>query len=131
VGALGRDEDLERAFESAVRQKAGGVVVGLDTLLQTYRKPIVDLAARHRLPAIYQAREFVEAGGLIVYAVSYPHMYRRAASYVDRILKGAKPGALPIEQPSRFELVINLGAARALGLTIPRALLARADEVLE
>jgi putative ABC transport system substrate-binding protein len=131
VGALGRDEDLERAFESAVRQQAGGVVVGLDTLLQTYRKPIVDLAARHRLPAIYQAREFVEAGGLIVYAVSYPHMYRRAASYVDRILKGAKPGALPIEQPSRFELVINLGAARALGLTIPRALLARADEVLE
>jgi putative ABC transport system substrate-binding protein len=91
---------------------------------------IVDLAAKHHLPAIYASREFVDAGGLMTYGVSYPYLYRRAATYVDKILKGAKPADLPIEQPMKFELVINLKTAQALGLTIPPSVLFQADEVL-
>ena len=87
--------------------------------------------ARNRLPAVYPAREFVEAGGLIAYAVNYPDLYFRFASFVDRIFKGAKPAELPVEQPSKFELVINLKTARALGLTIPQSLLLRADELIQ
>jgi putative ABC transport system substrate-binding protein len=92
---------------------------------------VVGLAAQHRLPAIYASREFVDAGKLISYAVSYPDLYYRAASFVDKIIKGAKPGDLPVEQPTKFELVINLKTAKALGLTIPPSLLLRADQVLE
>jgi putative ABC transport system substrate-binding protein len=123
--------DFGRAFDAAITQRAGALVVGLDTLTQVNHRPIVDLAAKHRLPAIYGAREFVDAGGLIAYGVSYPDLYRRAATYVDKILKGAKPADLPVEQPTKFELVVNLKTAKALGLTIPPSLLQRADEVIQ
>jgi putative ABC transport system substrate-binding protein len=91
----------------------------------------VDLAASHRLPAIYASREFVDAGGLMTYGVSYPDLYRRAAAYVDKILRGARPADLPIQQPTKLELVINLKTAKALGLTISESFLLRADEVIE
>jgi putative ABC transport system substrate-binding protein len=126
-----RAEDLERAFEAAVKQRANAIVVGQDGLMQANGKHIVELAAKHRLPAIYSASDYVEDGGLIGYGVSYPDLYRRAASYVDKIMKGTKPGDLPIEQPTKFDLVINRNAAKTLGITIPPALLARADRVIE
>jgi ABC-type uncharacterized transport system substrate-binding protein len=105
--------------------------VALDGLTQANRQLIIDLAAKHRLPAIYGSGEFAHAVGLITYSVNDPHQYYRAATYVDKILKGAKPGDLPIEQPTQFELVINLKTAKALGLTIPPSLLQRADKVIE
>jgi putative ABC transport system substrate-binding protein len=123
--------DLAGAFDAAVKQRAGALVVGLDALTWANHRPIVDLASKHRLPAMYGGREFVDAGGLIAYGVSYPHLYHRAASFVDKILKGAKPADLPVEQPTKFELVINLKTAKALGLTIPQSLLARADEIIQ
>jgi putative ABC transport system substrate-binding protein len=95
-----------------------------------HQQTIVDLVARNRLPAAYPAREYVEAGGLIAYAVNYPDLYFRFASFVDKIFKGAKPGDLPVEQPTKFALVINLKTAKALRLTIPQSLLLRADEVI-
>ena len=124
-----KPDDLGPAFDGAIRQRADAVVVGLDTLTQANQRLIVDLAAKHRLPAIYASSEF--AGGLVIFGVNYPDSYRRAASYVDKILKGAKPGDLPVEQPTKFELVINLKTAKALNLTIPPSLLARADQVIE
>ena len=123
--------DLGRAFELAVRQRVDALVIGADGLTQMHQQTIVDLVARNRLPAAYPAREFVEAGGLIAYAVNYPDLYFRFASFVDKIFKGAKPGELPVEQPTKFELVINLKTAKALGLTIPQSLLQRADQVIE
>jgi putative ABC transport system substrate-binding protein len=95
------------------------------------RGRLVDLAAKNRLPVVYTARESVDAGGLMAYGPSVPDLFRRSATYVDKILKGAKPGDLPIEQPTKFELIINLKTARALGLTIPPSLLQRADQVIE
>jgi putative ABC transport system substrate-binding protein len=124
-------DDLGRAFELAVRQHVDGLVIGFDGLTQMQQQPILDLVTRNRLPTVYPAREFVKAGGLIAYSVDYPDLYFRMAGLVDKILKGAKPADLPIEQPSRFELVINLKTAKALGLTIPPSLLLRADQVIE
>ena len=124
-------EDFAPLFDAAGRERADGVLVGQDGLLQANRKLIAELAANHRLPAIYVSMDFIDAGGLIAYGPSYPDLYRRAARYVDKILKGAKPGDLPIEQPTKLDLVINLKAAKALGLAIPQSLLLRADEVIQ
>jgi putative tryptophan/tyrosine transport system substrate-binding protein len=123
--------DLDRALELAARQRVDALVIGADGLTQMHQQTIVDLLARNRLPAAYPAREFVEAGGLIAYAVHYPDLYFRFASFVDKIFKGAKPGELPVEQPTKFELVINLKTAKALGLSIPQSILLRADEVIQ
>lgn len=123
-------EDIRHAFEQAGRQHVEAVLIGFDGVTQVSRKAIVDLAARSKLPAVYPAREFVEAGGLIAYAVNYPNLYFRFASYADRIFKGADPADLPVEQPTKFELVINLKTAKALGLAVPKSLLLRADEVI-
>src|SRR6266545_3934688 len=124
-------EDLSPAFDAAVKQRADAVLlIGLGPVIQSNVHRVVELAARHRLPSVFTSREFVVAGGLMAYGVSYPDSYRRAASYVDKIFKGAKPGDLPIEQPTKFELVINLKTAKALGLTIPQTLLLRADQVI-
>jgi putative ABC transport system substrate-binding protein len=123
--------DLGRAFERAVRKHIDALLIGADGLTQMHQQALVGLVARNRLPAAYPAREFVEAGGLIAYAVNYPDLYFRFASFVDKIFKGAKPGELPVEQPTKFELVINLKTAKALGLTIPQTVLLRADEVIQ
>jgi ABC transporter substrate binding protein len=130
--AVDHDEgDLSRAFELAVRQHVDGLVIGADGLTQMHQQTIVDWLARNRLPAVFPAREFVEAGGLIAYAVNYPDLYLQLATFVDKIFKGTKPGELPVQQPTKFELVINLKTAKALGLEIPPTLIARADEVIE
>jgi putative ABC transport system substrate-binding protein len=122
---------ISRAFELAVTKGIEALLVGLDALSQEHSRLISDFAARQRLPTIYASREFVEAGGLISYGVNYPDLYRRAAGVVDKIFKGARPGNLPVEQPSKFELVINLRSAKAIGLTLSPMLLARANEVIE
>src|SRR5215211_3327899 len=114
--------DLGPAFELAVRQHVDGLVVGADGLTQMHQQSIIELVARNRLPAVYPAREFVEAGGLIAYAVNYPDLYLRLASLIDKIFRGAKPGDLPVEQPTKFELIINSNTAKTLGLTIPPTL---------
>lgn len=123
--------DLEDAFASMAEAQAEGVVVLADLLFNQHRDRLVALAAEYRLPAVYYAREFVEAGGLMSYAPSFRNQFRQAASYVDKILKGADPADLPIERASRFELIINLKAADALGIELPHSLLVRADEVIE
>jgi putative ABC transport system substrate-binding protein len=120
-------EQIEPAFAEAVRQGAQGLIVGIETLAQSNRKAIVELATKHRLPAMYSAREFVEEGGLASYGVSYPDLYYRAAGYADRILKGAAPGTLPVERPAKFAFAVNRQAAKALDITIPPDLLLRAD----
>ena len=124
------EEDLRRAFDLAVARNVDAMIVGADGLTQLHQREIIAALARTRLPAVYPAREFVEAGGLIAYGVSYPELYRRFARYADAIFKGAKPADLPVEQPARFELVINAGTAKALGLALPQSLLLRADEVI-
>jgi putative ABC transport system substrate-binding protein len=124
-------EDFEAAFAAATEGKAGALVAFDDSLTLQYRSRIVALAAASRLPTMYGYREFPDEGGLISYGANLSAPYRLAAKYVDKVLKGAKPADLPVEQPSKFELVINLKTATALGLTIPPALLARADEVIE
>jgi putative ABC transport system substrate-binding protein len=122
-------DDIVRGFDQVSTGDA--IVVGLEAVTQLHRKTIAELAAKNRLPAIYGGREFVEAGGLMFYGPSFTDMYRRAATYVDKIFKGAKPADLPVEQPTKFELVINGRAAKALGLAVPVGLLLRADEVIE
>ena len=112
-----KPEDIGPAFDAAIAQRIDALAVGNDSVFIASRLPVVELAAKHRLPAIYATREFVDAGGLLSYAAHYPDLYRRAASYVDKIFKGAKPGELPVEQPTKLELVINIKTAKALGLT--------------
>jgi putative ABC transport system substrate-binding protein len=121
---------LDVAPEAAVRKRADAVVVGIDGLVQANRGPIAAALTRRRLPAISRAREFVDAGGLLSYGVHYADLYRRAAAYVDKVLRGVHPADLPVEQPTKFELVINLRTAHALGLNIPPSLLQRADQVI-
>jgi putative ABC transport system substrate-binding protein len=122
---------IERAFRDMVRGRTDAVLTLADAFLWSQRAQIVALATRHRLPGIYPEAEFAEAGGLLAYGPKVPDNFRRAATYVDKILKGAKPADLPVEQPTKFELVINLKTAKALGLTIPPAVLARADDVIQ
>jgi len=124
-------EDIPRAFERVTQQGVDGLLVGPDAITQQHRGLIASLAERQRLPTIYASREFVEAGGLMSYGVSYPDLYRRAAGMVDKIFKGAKPGNLPVEQPVKFELVINGKTAKAIRIKIPSVVLDRADEVIE
>jgi putative ABC transport system substrate-binding protein len=125
-------EEFEGAFETMTRKRAAAVLVLADPLTAFHRTRLADLAAKRRLPVMYGGtRAFVEAGGLMSYWANEADLFRRVASYVDRILKGAKPADLPIEQPTRFELIINLKTAKALGLTIPSSLLRRADEVIQ
>jgi putative ABC transport system substrate-binding protein len=128
---VGSPDDFASAFSAMTQKRADAFVVLPSPLLFTERRRIVELAARHRLPGMYQASEFVELGGLMAYGASIPDLFRRSATYVDRILKGAKPGDLPVEQAIKFDLAINLKTAKALGLTIPPSLLLRADQVIE
>jgi putative ABC transport system substrate-binding protein len=124
-------DDLPGAFAAMQRERAQALVVQITPFSADNARRIVELAAQYRLAAMYDVRSFVDAGGLVSYGPSLPEMFRRAAFYVDRILKGAKPADLPIEQPRKFELVINMKTARALGLSIPQSLLVRADQVIE
>jgi putative ABC transport system substrate-binding protein len=130
VEARGADE-FARAFSDMSSAHAGGLTVLPSNRFLREHKGLVDLAARNRLPAVYTSREFVDAGGLMSYGANEPDLFRRAATYVDKILKGAKPGDLPVEQPTQFELVINLKTAKDLGLTIPPSVLARADDLIK
>jgi putative ABC transport system substrate-binding protein len=122
---------LDSAFAAMTKEHAAALLVLTDSMFLGQQRRIADLAARSRLPALYSQREFVEAGGLVSYGPSLIDMFRRAAAHVDKILRGVKPGDIPVEQPTKFELVINLKTAKALGLTIPQSLLLRADEALE
>jgi ABC-type uncharacterized transport system substrate-binding protein len=124
-------KDIDAAFRAANKQQADAILVLGSAVLLSRRRQVVDLAIKSQLPAIYRNLEFVEDGGLMAYGVSIPDLFRRAATYVDKILKGANPGDLPIEQPKKFELVINLKAAKQIGLTIPPTVLARADKVIK
>ena len=124
-------DQLDSAFVTMTKEHAAALLVLTDSMFVGQRHRIVDLAAKSRIPAIYCQKEFVVVGGLISYGPSLLDMFRRAAPHVDKILKGAKPGDMPIEQPTNFELVFNLKTAKALGLTIPQSLLLRADEVIQ
>jgi putative ABC transport system substrate-binding protein len=124
-------ENLDRAFSDMTRARAGALTVLPSGVFNNERRRLVDLAAKNRLPAVYPWRESVDAGGLMSYGPNVADSLRRAATYVDKILKGAKPGDLPVEQPTKFELVINVKTAKALGLTIPQLVLGRADHVVE
>jgi putative ABC transport system substrate-binding protein len=124
-------KDIEAGFRAASKERSDAVLVLNSAILISQRKQIADLAVNNRLPAIYPQNEYVENGGLMSYGVSFIDLHRRAATYVDKILKGAKPADLPVEQPTKFELVINLKAAKQIGLTIPQKVLGRADKVIK
>jgi putative tryptophan/tyrosine transport system substrate-binding protein len=128
---LREPDDIEPAFDAVLRERAQGLIVGMDTLTQVAAERIVALAAKDRLPAIYASKDFIDAGGLIFYGVNYPALYWRAAAYVVKILQGANPADLPVEQPTRLSLIVNIKAAKALGLTVPASILILADEVIE
>ena len=123
--------EIEKAFSAMARGKAGAVIVAADSFFTQQRRQIAELAAKNRLPTISEYREYAEAGGLMSYGSNRPEQFRRAATYVDKILKGTKPGDLPVEQPTKFELIINGRTAKALGLKIPQSLLISADKVIE
>ena len=123
-------KDIETAFREASKGHADAVLVLASQLVTSHPKQFAELAAKNRLPAIYWSPEFVEAGGLMAYSVSITDLFRSAATYVDKILKGAKPADLPVQQPTKFEFIINLKAAKKIGLTIPPNVLARADKVI-
>ena len=129
--AVGVAEDLDAAFATLVKDRPQALIILADRIFLHNRARLMDFATQNRLPGVYAYRELVEAGGLMSFGPSYEDLHRRAATYVDKILKGAKPADLPIEQPTKFNLVINRRAAEALGLTIPGSILARADEVIE
>jgi putative ABC transport system substrate-binding protein len=124
-------QEIERAFSVMARERAGAVIVAIDAFFIQQGRQIADLAAKHRLPSMSGSREYVEAGGLMSYGQNLADNFRRAATYVDKILKGAKPGDLPVEQPTIFELFISRKTAKALGITIPQSILVRADRVIE
>ena len=126
-----RAQDITPAFDALVEAHADVLYVCTDPLLNTYRIRVNTLALAARLPTIHGLREYVEAGGLMSYGPNLPDLLRRAADFVDKILRGAKPADIPVEQPTKFDLVINLTTAKALGLTVPQSLLASADEVIE
>lgn len=126
-----REDDLPHAFEEAARRQLEAVIIGADGLTETHKRRIVSLADAHRMPAVYPSRDFVAFGGLMAYGVNYADLYFRAASHINKILKGTRPADIPVEQPTKLELVINLKTANALGLTVSQSLLARADEVIE
>jgi putative ABC transport system substrate-binding protein len=123
--------EFDAAFAAMAKARDDAVIVLGDNVLDTRREKLLELAARTRMPAMHPTKTYVAAGGLMSYATDQNDLFRRSAAYVDRILKGAKPGDLPIEQPTKFELVINLKTAKALGLTIPQTLLLRADQVIQ
>jgi len=123
--------DFDSAFETALRERVQALITPPEPLFNTHLKRIVELAAKNRLPAMYAFTEAVDAGGLMLYAPNYADQFRRAATYVDKILKGTKPADLPVEQPTKFEFIINLKAAKQIGLTIPPNVLARADKVIK
>ena len=123
--------EFDGAFAAMAKERVGALLVLSDVIFSSHRTRLADLAARSRLPAAYGVRESVEAGGLMSYGPSFLDLHRRAATYVDKILKGAKPAELPVERPTEFELVINMKTAKALGLTIPQSVLQRADQVIE
>ncbi len=123
--------EFDSAFAAMTRGRAGALMVIVDPMFNLHRRRLADLAAKGRLPAMYGVADHVEAGGLLAYAPNFNDLFRRAATYVDKILKGTKPADLPVEQPTKFELVINLKTAKALGLTIPQSVLLRADEVIQ
>ena len=131
VHIVRRGEELPAAFRTMRQNHDQAVMVSSLAFMFQHRKALADLAAAHRIPAIYEIRGFINSGGLMSYGVNGAEMDRRAAGYVDKILKGAKPGDLPVEQPTKFDLVINLKTAKALGLTIPQSLLGRADEIIQ
>jgi putative tryptophan/tyrosine transport system substrate-binding protein len=128
---ISTEGDLEAGFASLVQQNVGAVIVGTDAFFNTRRKELAALAARHTVPTMNYWRQFAAAGGLISYGASLTAVTRQVAAYVGRILGGAKPADMPVQQPTKFELVINLKTAKALGLIIPQALLDRADELIE
>jgi ABC-type uncharacterized transport system substrate-binding protein len=131
VAAVRDPADVDRVFDALAREPNGGLMVLPDLSMTNYREAIIALAARHRVPAVYPYRYFAESGGLMSYGIDGTDVFRRAAAYVDRILKGTSPGELPIQAPTKYELVINLKTAKTLGLTVPPTLLALADEVIE
>ena len=122
---------MDGAFQAATKGRVSALLADRAPVFNRYAKQIADLAMKNRLPSMYSGDEYVEAGGLVSYATNDTDQYRRAATYVDKILKGAKPADLPVEQPTKFELVINLKAAKQIGLTIPPNVLARADRVIK
>jgi putative ABC transport system substrate-binding protein len=124
-------QDMDAAFQRAVKVRAEAVLTLGNTVLNVHRTQVADLAIKNRLPVIYYAAEFVEAGGLMFYGVDFADLFRRAATYVDKILKGAKPADLPVERPKKFEFIVNLKAAKQIGLTIPPNVLVRADRVIK